>query len=151
MQPGRFQTDPASATTTVGDAMLRHPTVHPAELTVREARSAFAVSAKLRVLLLVRDHLLVSMVAREDLSGTEDPSTAVADVGTLEDRCVAAHAPLEETFDAMIRSGRRRIAVVEPDGTLLGLLCLKRSQSGFCTDKGVAAMRRSRARPSRPA
>ena len=131
--------------------MLRHPTVHPAELTVREARSAFAASAKLRVLLLVRDGLLVSVVAREDLSGTEDPSAAVADVGTLDDRCVAADAPLEATFDAMVRSGRRRVAVVGPDGTLLGLLCLKSSQSGFCTDEGVAAMRRSRARPSRPA
>ena len=151
MQSDRFETDPAPATTTVGDAMLRHPTVHPAELTVREARSAFDASPKLRVLLLVRDDLLVSMIAREDLSRAEDPSAAVAEVGTLDGRCVAADAPLEATFDAMVRSGRRRIAVVEPDGKLLGLLCLKRSQSGFCTDKGVAAMRRSRARSSRPA
>jgi hypothetical protein len=51
----------------------------------------------------------------------------------------------------MVRSGRRRIAVVEPDGTLVGLLCLKQSGSGFCTDAGVAAMRRSRARTSRTA
>jgi CBS domain-containing protein len=152
MQPGRFETDPATAPATVGDAMLRHPTVHSAELTVREARSAFAASAKLRVLLLVRDGLLVSVVAREDLSGTEDPSAAVADVGTLDDgACVAADAPLEATFEAMVRSGRRRLAVVEPDGRLLGLLCLKASRSGFCTDAGVAAMRRSRARLSRPA
>ncbi|MGH3506167.1 MAG: CBS domain-containing protein [Nocardioidaceae bacterium] len=151
MQPGRFQTDPATATTTVGDAMLRHPTVHPADLTVREARSAFTASPKLRVLLLVRDDLLVSMVAREDLSGTEDPSAAAADLGTLRGTCVAADAPLGATFDAMVRSGRRRMAVVEPGGKLLGLLCLKRSQSGFCTDAGVAAMRRSRARLSRPA
>ena len=118
MQSGRFETDPATATTTVGDAMLRHPTVHPAELTVREARSAFDASPKLRVLLLVRDDLLVSMIAREDLSRAEDPSAAVAEVGTLDGRCVAADAPLEATFDAMVRSGRRRIAVVEPDGKL---------------------------------
>jgi CBS domain-containing protein len=135
----------------VGDAMLRHPTVHPAELTVREARSAFDSSDKLRVLLLVRGHRLVSIVDRDDLSGTDDPLAAVADLGTLEDRCAGADAPLEATFDAMVRAGRRRIAVVEPDGTLLGLLCLKRNQSGFCTDEGVAAMRRARSRPSRPA
>lgn len=149
MQPGRFKTDPA--TTTVGDAMLRHPTVHPAGLTVREARAAFAASAKLRVLLLVDDDLLVSIVAREDLSGTEDPSAAVADVGTLDGTCVEADAPLGATFEAMVSSGRRRLAVVGPDGKLLGLLCLKASRSGFCTDAGVAAMRRSRARVSRPA
>ena len=152
MQPGRFETDPATATTTVGQAMLRHPTVHPAELTVREARSAFAGSAKLRVLLLVRDGLLVGMVAREDLSGSEDPSAVVADVATLDaGACVEADAPLSATFEAMLRSGRRRVAVVEPGGKLLGLLCLKQSRSGFCTDAGVAAMRRSRARLSRPA
>ena len=151
MQPGRDASDTASATPTVGDAMLRHPTVHPADLTVSEARAAFAASAKLRVLLLVRDGLLVSMVAREDLSDAEEASAPVADVGTLDGACVAAEAPLDATFDAMVRSGRRRIAVVEPDGTLLGLLCLKQSRSGFCTDEGVAAMRRSRTRSSRPA
>lgn len=148
MQRGRFGTDGASAT--VGDAMLRHPTVHPAGLTVREARAAFEASAKLRVLLLVHDGLLVSMVVREDLSGAEDPSTAAADVGTLDGACVAADAPLGATFEDMVRSGRRRLAVVEPGGRLIGLLCLKASRSGFCTDAGVAAMRRSRVR-SRPA
>jgi CBS domain-containing protein len=150
MQPGRPEAH-LGTTTTVRDAMLLHPTVHTAELTVREARSAFAASEKLRVLLLVRDEVLVSMVVREDLSGAEDPSAAVADMGALEGRCVAADDPLEATFDAMVRSGRRRVAVVGPDGVLLGLLCLKRNQSGFCTDEGVAAMRRARARSSRPA
>jgi CBS domain-containing protein len=151
MQSGRSVTDPDTAVSSVGDAMLRRPTVHPAELTVREARSAFAASAKLRVLLLVRDDLLLSVVGREDLSESVDPQSAVADVGTLDGTCVAADAPLQATFDAMVRSGRRRLAVIEPDGTLVGLLCLKSSQSGFCTDAGVAAMRRSRARTSRTA
>jgi CBS domain-containing protein len=126
--------------------MLRHPTVHPAGLTVGEARSVFAASAKTRVLLLVADGRLVSTVVREDLAAAADPASAVADAGTLTGRCVAADALLEDTFRAMVREGRRRLAVVGPDGTLLGLLCLKQSQSGFCTDEGVAAMRRSRAR-----
>lgn len=126
--------------------MLRHPSVHPAELTVGEARSLFATSAKLRVLLIVADGRLVSTVVREDISASADPASRVADAGTLAGRCVAADASLEATFDTMVRDGRRRLAVVEPDGRLLGLLCLKQSHSGFCTDEGVAAMRRSRAR-----
>lgn len=126
--------------------MLRHPTVHPADMTVAEARAAFAASAKIRVLLLVAGDRLVSTVVRDDLAGSADPASAVADAGTLTGRCVAADAPLEATFQAMVRDGRRRLAVVEPDGILLGLLCLKQSRSGFCTDEGVAAMRRSRAR-----
>jgi hypothetical protein len=36
------------------------------------------------------------------------------------------------------------MAVVSPSGLLLGLLCLKRSFTGFCTDDGVARMRRER-------
>ncbi|MFC7496132.1 MULTISPECIES: CBS domain-containing protein [unclassified Nocardioides] len=143
MQPGRATTDPSTAATVRG-AMLHHPTVHPAEMTVGEARSAFATSAKNRLLLLVADGLLVSAVDRDDLSGTEDPSSAVAALGSLDGRCVSAEAPLRETFEEMLRTGRRRFAVVDGDGALLGLLCLKRSRSGFCTDEGVAAMRRAR-------
>ena len=65
-------------------------------------------------------------------------------LGTLEDRCVSPDLPLDPTREALVREGRPRLAVVAEDGRLLGLLCLKRSQSGFCTDDGVAQMRRSR-------
>lgn len=126
--------------------MLRHPTVHRADLTVREARSVFAAGAKTRVLLLVTGGRLVSTVVREDLDPGADPAAAAANAGTLTGRCVAADALLEDTFQAMLREGQRRLAVIEPDGTLLGLLCLKQSRSGFCTDEGVAAMRASRMR-----
>ena len=41
---------------TVGSAMLRHPTVHPADLTVGEAQAVFAARAKTHLLVLV-EHL----------------------------------------------------------------------------------------------
>jgi hypothetical protein len=39
----------------------------------------------------------------------------------------------------MTATGRRRAAVTSADGRLLGLLCLKASQAGFCSDHDVRA------------
>jgi hypothetical protein len=41
----------------------------------------------------------------------------------------------------MRQQGRRRLAVVDADGALLGLLCLKASGDGFCSDDGIASRR----------
>lgn len=132
--------------------MLRRPTVHPPDLTVAEARAALAASPKLRLLLLVRDGVLVGALDRDDLAGpagqaptTTAARTPAAALASLVGRTVGAAAPLDETREAMVRTGRRRLAVVDDDGRLLGLLCLKRSQDGFCTDEGVAELRRARA------
>ena len=40
---------------------------------------------------------------------------------------------------AMTAAGRRRAAVISADGRLLGLLCLKVSRAGFCSDQDVRA------------
>jgi hypothetical protein len=39
----------------------------------------------------------------------------------------------------MLACGRRRLAVVGRDGKFQGLLCLKRSRSGFCSNRDVWA------------
>lgn len=136
--------------TSVREAMLRHPTVHPAELTVAEARAVFEASPKIRIVLLARDGVLVSTLLRDDLADTgveagDDAALLAADRGTLEGRTIGPDALLAPTREAMVRADRPRLAVVDADGRLLGLLCLKRSQTGFCTDEGVAGMRQSRA------
>jgi hypothetical protein len=46
----------------------------------------------------------------------------------------------------MIAGGQRRRAVVDDEGRLLGLLCLKASGRGFCADADVAARARERRR-----
>ena len=55
---------------------------------------------------------------------------------------------LEQAWQRMLDADRRRLAVVGPDGTLRGLLCLKRTRRGFCSNRDV----RSRAldRSARP-
>ena len=50
-----------------------------------------------------------------------------------------AEANLAEVRRAMTETGRRRAAVTSADGRLLGLLCLKASRAGFCSDQDVRA------------
>lgn len=142
---------------TVADALLRQPTVHRADLTVGQARAAFDASAKTHMLLLAGDGVLIGTLTRADLDrggdggvgldgGVDlDPNARAAAVGTLVGRTTAPDVPLAPTHALMCRRGIRRLAVVDDAMRLLGLLCLKHSRSGFCTDDGVAAMRRARA------
>jgi hypothetical protein len=39
----------------------------------------------------------------------------------------------------MSTTGRRRAAVITDDGKLVGLLCLKASRTGFCSEDDVRA------------
>jgi hypothetical protein len=48
------------------------------------------------------------------------------------------------TWAGMVARGRRRLAVVDDRGLLVGLLCLKRSGRGFCSAADVAARARDR-------
>jgi hypothetical protein len=48
----------------------------------------------------------------------------------------------------MTATGRRRAAVTSAGGLLLGLLCLKASRAGFCSDQDVRA--RALGRPTLP-
>jgi hypothetical protein len=52
---------------------------------------------------------------------------------------VPPHLPAEEAHQLLLSTGQRRRAVVDHSGRLLGLLCLKRRLTGFCSDNDVAA------------
>jgi CBS domain-containing protein len=62
-----------------------------------------------------------------------------APLGRLAGRTVPPEASLAEVRRAMTAAGRRRAAVTSAGGRLLGLLCLKASQEGFCSDLDVRA------------
>jgi len=49
---------------------------------------------------------------------------------------------------AMTTTGRRRAAVTSADGRLLGLLCLKASRAGLCSDHDVRARALGEADPA---
>lgn len=126
--------------------MLRVPRTHPAGLTVAQARAAFGASAKTHMVLLVRDGFLLGTLTLGDLACDVFSGAPALDLSSLDGRTVRPDAPLARTHLMMRERGIRRLAVVDESGRLLGLLCLKHSLRGFCTDEGVAAMRLARAR-----
>ncbi|HEY2220411.1 CBS domain-containing protein [Actinomycetospora sp.] len=124
-------------TATVADAHLRTPRVHPPDTSVGAAR-AFFTDGHVHALLLVSDGVLVAVVERDDLVGAPDGARARS-VGALAGRVAGPGDELEATRQAMAARQQRRLAVVDPDGRLLGLLCLKRHGGGFCSAADVAA------------
>lgn len=118
--------------------MVTSPTVHGSSVSVGRLRSFFSDS-HVHAAVLVEAGVLVGVVERSDLAGRLRPSTPARTVATLDGRTIHPDAGADEMLDAMTRSGRRRLAVVGADGQLLGLLCLKASGHGFCSDADVGS------------
>lgn len=139
--------------------MLRSPIVLAASEPLHEVRRVFDSTHVHMVLLTASGRVgerLLGTLVRGDLppAGVGADSTALAHA-RLEGRTVGASTSAEDARRAMHAAGDRRLAVVDRDGRLLGLLCLKRSGDGFCTDAGVASRRAARTgamtQPSRDA
>jgi len=132
---------------TVAGAMVRYPKTCSPRTTVRQARTVFE-DGHVHALLVVDRGLLLAVVERGDL--VDRPADMpVRWLGTLRGRTVSPETELAGVREAMHAAGRRRIAVVDENGHLLGLLCLKRSGRGFCSDDGIRA--RAAERRDRPA
>ena len=130
----------------VADAVLHRPKVHPAATTVGQARAALA-NDHVHAVLVAEDGVLLAVVERPDLEGVTDPTPAAL-VGRLADRTVTPDSDLAAAWTDMAARGRRRLAVVDTRGVIVGLLCLKRSGRGFCSDADVAARALDRQRPA---
>ncbi|CAO5236207.1 CBS domain-containing protein [Frankia sp. AgKG'84/4] len=137
------------ADVTVAEAMVRHPKVHGAATTLGEVRRILT-DDHVHAVLIVAGRRLVTVIERVDLNRASgaDPDSAAGDddqpavsLGRLTGRVVAPAASAADTLRAMTSAGRRRLAVVDNDGALLGLLCLKRRGNGFCSDDDVRARR----------
>jgi len=126
---------------TAAEVMLTTPTRHPLSATVREIRDFFRDDHVHAALIVSPAGYLEAVVERDDIAGCRAPDAAAAPLGRLAGRTVPAAASLAEVRRAMIAAGRRRVAVTSADGRLLGLLCLKASRAGFCSDQDVRARR----------
>jgi CBS domain-containing protein len=133
---------------TVGDAMLPAPTIHPPSAPVAEIR-ALLVDDHVHMALIVERARLVATVEREDLPSADLDEAPARSIGVLAGRTVRPEAELREVAAAMRRRARRRLAVVDAGGTLLGLLCLKASGTGFCSTADVRERRAARGQPNR--
>ncbi len=123
---------------TVEDEMLRRPTVLSAEATVDDVR-AFFDRDHVHLCLLVDGDRLVGTVTRGDLAGASTSVARATDIAVMDGRVVLPTEGAEATRNRMVTAGRRRLAVTDVNGRLVGLLCLKRSRLGFCSADDVAA------------
>jgi CBS domain-containing protein len=116
--------------------MVTRPAVHRPTATVAELR-AFFDDDHMHMALLVDDGELVGTVERFDLVNVDDRVPA-HEIARLDGRTITPDASLTDALTATQRAGRRRLAVTNA-GALLGLLCLKATGAGFCSDEDVAA------------
>jgi CBS domain-containing protein len=129
---------------TVEDVMVTAPATMQPTATVADARAFFADDHVHMALITTSGRLLGTLV-RADLADLDEDAAPALRRSRLHGRSVALHEPAEDVRVRLIAHGLRRLAVVDDDGVLTGLLCLKRKLTGFCTDADVAARAAERA------
>ncbi len=121
----------------VRDVMLGSPKTLPADASLAQARESLE-NAHVHMVLLTSGPILVGTVVRSDLppSATTGPALPWS---RLTGRTVPPDALTAGVHEFLVERDLRRVAVVAADGALLGLLCLKRRRTGFCSEADVAA------------
>lgn len=137
---------PAMSMETVADVMVRHPKLCRADSTAGDIRRLFA-DDHVHAVLVVSGARLLTVIDRTDLGPEEADSVAAASFGRLSGRVIVPTVSADAALRQMTAAGRRRLAVVGPDSTLLGLLCLKHGGTGFCSDENVRQRQYERLRP----
>jgi CBS domain-containing protein len=118
----------------VRDVMVKRPKTLPADASVADLREQFANPSVQTALLADEGRFAGAIAAGElpDAAAAGEPARAYArlDVPTM-----GPDATMDDALALMDRRGDRRLVVVDGDGaTLVGLLCLDRTGSSFCTD-----------------
>lgn len=124
--------------------MITEPKTLPADASIRSVRAAFDDEHVHRVL-LTEAGILHGTLLREDLPSLAAPTGHALAWATLQGRTIGPAEPESVAYRYLISADQRRIAVVDTDRRLLGLLCLKRDRRGFCTVADIRARASARA------
>lgn len=127
--------------TTVREVMLANPKTLSADASIAEARAALG-NDHVHMVLLTEGRTLGGTLTRTDLPPAGSDGLALF-WSTLSGRTVSPETPTRVVQDLLIERGLRRVAVVDADGSLLGLVCLKRRRTGFCSEADVVSRSRS--------
>jgi CBS domain-containing protein len=120
-----------AAVLTVGEVMISRPKTLPVTATIADARAMFE-NPSVRTALVVDDGRYAGELTRADVEGKDDAAGLVELAATT--ATVAQTDTVAAALERMDAAGTDRLAVVEPDGTLRGLVCLSRSHGHLCTD-----------------
>jgi CBS domain-containing protein len=117
---------------TVGEVMIRRPKTLPVGATVADARRLFE-NPGVRTALLVDGERYAGELTRDHIAGAPGDAAVGAHADTAA-TTVAESDPVAAALARMDAAGTDRLAVVDDQGTLRGLVCLSRSAGELCTD-----------------
>lgn len=123
----------------VADAMVTIPKTLSPNASYRDVELLFRDDHVQMALVVNPDGRLVTTIERSDFLFGPSTGPHAAELGRLAGRTIAPDQALDAAALRLTREGRRRLAVVDATGLLLGLLCRKRDGRGFCSDAGVRA------------
>lgn len=122
----------------VFDVVVRLPKTLGSDASVAQARAALQDDHVHMLLITDDEGRLLGTITRDDLTGLDSGAPALQHA-VLRDRTIDPATPAAEALRLMTARGERRRAVVDHDGHLLGLLCVQRRLSGFCSDADARA------------
>jgi CBS-domain-containing membrane protein len=124
----------------VADVMVTCPKIHGAEASTESIVALFEDDHVHIALIVGDDWRLLTTIERSDLVALDTASSSIAArIGTLDDRTIGPHDSIETATTTLRHEHRRRLAVVRESGELLGLLCLNRNGTGYCSDENIRA------------
>ena len=85
------------------------------------------------------EQCLITTIERSEIPMTVSGGTRASTCGTLAGRTIKPDSLLSEATSVLKTKGQRRLAVADHRNRLVGLLCVKRNGSGYCSDEGVQA------------
>jgi len=121
--------------------MVTRPAAHTPTATVGDLR-AFFDDDHVHIALLVDNGTLIGVIERDDLATTTTDGTSAREIAKLDGCTIRPDAALADVRARMRRDDRRRLAVTTEESALVGLLCLKASGHGLCSDDDVATRRK---------
>ncbi|OZD18180.1 CBS domain-containing protein [Rhodococcus sp. 06-156-3C] len=134
----RIDADIANAVQ-VRDVMITRPKIVDSTISVGRAQELFA-DDHVHMLLVVEQRRLIATLTRTDLPiGYTQHCCSALVFAVMKGRCIREDEPALEILSRMSLQKIRRLAVVDEHLHVVGLLCLKRSGNGFCSDDDVRA------------
>lgn len=146
---GPLAADPQNGTAsrqgvqTASDVMVTIPKTLESTATVGQIRAAFA-DDHVHMLLLTKNGRLEGTLIRSDVPETAEPPMPALPFARLAGRQTTPATPVPVLISRLEHMNQRRLAVVDSDGILLGLVCFKRTRKGFCSDADVRARQEER-------
>ncbi len=111
------------------DLMLRNPKTLTAEASVAEVREQLA-NPKVQMVLLADGPAFRGAVTT--IPADASPRERAVDYVDADAEVISPDASDDEAFERTAASPNRRVIVLDENGSLLGLLCLNQSRTGFC-------------------